>query len=355
MTALPTNLVPADVAAKPARGLLRQRWFFRLPTSLRAPRGLLASLVSVSVHAALVVGALVCVSTPQDQTASSLFRKGDSQGQDASAVTVTMRFDGDGRQRNRMRLKDAMELVAPVPPSQSATTKVAANRQAVREALPAASHERETESPASVDPSQVLASISRPSSRPAAVTTPRQPVGSALSPSSQVAPARPPNPSAGNEHESSMNQGAVSSNANRASRADAAALPGSALAPRWAEVEISTAAPTWTKGGADSGEGTGPRSAATAGVPDGAADIRLPTTGYPPESRRTGEQGTVVLEVQVLADGRAGEIRVIESPGYPRLVDAAIKAVRKAHFRGAIRTGQPTPNLIRVPIHFEIK
>ena len=50
---------------------------------------------------------------------------------------------------------------------------------------------------------------------------------------------------------------------------------------------------------------------------------------YPPASRRAGEAGTVVLAVYVLETGRAGEVKVQKSSGFPRLDEAAVKEVQR--------------------------
>jgi protein TonB len=76
---------------------------------------------------------------------------------------------------------------------------------------------------------------------------------------------------------------------------------------------------------------------------------------YPPHARRLGQEGTVVLEVEVLADGRAGAVRVIESPGHPLLVEAAEDAVRRARFTPATRDGRPVRSLVRIPFTFRLE
>jgi len=50
---------------------------------------------------------------------------------------------------------------------------------------------------------------------------------------------------------------------------------------------------------------------------------------YPPASRRAGEEGTVQLQVLVLASGRAGEVKVARSSGFPKLDEAAINEVKR--------------------------
>ena len=93
---------------------------------------------------------------------------------------------------------------------------------------------------------------------------------------------------------------------------------------------------------------------ARAGVRTGAEVLDLPAPEYPDESRRLGEEGLVLLEVEVLADGRAGRIRVLRASAYPRLDEAAVAAVRKARFRPAMAGGAAVRSLVEVPVRFRL-
>lgn len=74
-------------------------------------------------------------------------------------------------------------------------------------------------------------------------------------------------------------------------------------------------------------QGDQPRS-----VGDSATVVRRVKPSYPALSRRMGEQGRVVLNVLVKADGTAGAVSVKRSSGFPRLDDAASSAVRVWRF-----------------------
>lgn len=64
------------------------------------------------------------------------------------------------------------------------------------------------------------------------------------------------------------------------------------------------------------------------------------TPDYPPTSRRLGEEGRAVVNVYVLADGRVGDVRLLESSGYERLDAAALEHVRRDwRFEPARRDG----------------
>jgi len=94
--------------------------------------------------------------------------------------------------------------------------------------------------------------------------------------------------------------------------------------------------------------------AAGPGARSEVAIVTLPTPEYPPRSRRLGEEGVVLLEVEVLPDGRAGRVRILQAPPYPRLVDAAIEAVRKAEFKPTMARGLPVSAMIEIPIRFRL-
>jgi TonB family protein len=74
---------------------------------------------------------------------------------------------------------------------------------------------------------------------------------------------------------------------------------------------------------------------------------------YPDFARRAKQQGTVVLEVEVLKDGSVRNIEVKRSiPG--GLDEAAIAAVRKVKFQPGRSSGQPVDCLVIIPVEFKI-
>lgn len=81
----------------------------------------------------------------------------------------------------------------------------------------------------------------------------------------------------------------------------------------------------------------------------------VPIPTYPAESRRLGEEGLVVLEVQVRADGTVGEVRVTSDPGYPRLTEAAIDAARRTEFTPATRDGRSVEGTVTIPFRFVLR
>ncbi len=50
---------------------------------------------------------------------------------------------------------------------------------------------------------------------------------------------------------------------------------------------------------------------------------------YPPASRRAGEEGTVTLKAYVGENGRASQVEVVNSSGFPKLDEAAVQEVQR--------------------------
>ena len=66
-------------------------------------------------------------------------------------------------------------------------------------------------------------------------------------------------------------------------------------------------------------------------TPDGkTALIHACVANYPVESRRTGEQGLVLIRLRVAADGTASEFSLVHSSGFERLDHAALDCVSRS-------------------------
>jgi periplasmic protein TonB len=90
--------------------------------------------------------------------------------------------------------------------------------------------------------------------------------------------------------------------------------------------------------------------------PDYKADyLNNPRPPYPMVARRMGYHGKVVLDVEVLAEGKAGDVKLHQSSGYDILDNAALQTVKTWRFTPARRLGQPVTQRFLVPIKFSLE
>jgi protein TonB len=105
-------------------------------------------------------------------------------------------------------------------------------------------------------------------------------------------------------------------------------------------------------GGSGSGDGTSTGSGHGDGRPATLASI---APVYPVGARRRGEEGRVVIEATVMANGRAGACLVAESSGSSELDRAAKNAIRRARFTPATRQRVRVPSRIRLTFIFNLR
>ena len=82
--------------------------------------------------------------------------------------------------------------------------------------------------------------------------------------------------------------------------------------------------------------------------------LRNPAPPYPLQSRSRGEEGTVVVRVEILPSGRCGTVATVRSSGYARLDQAAVQAVRRWVFKPAVRWSHPIELQVEIPITFRL-
>jgi len=85
-----------------------------------------------------------------------------------------------------------------------------------------------------------------------------------------------------------------------------------------------------------------------------AAYLHNPAPVYPRLSKRRGEQGQVLLRVQVTPQGHADRVNIKQSSGSVRLDKAAQQTVRQWRFVPAQKNGQPITAWVIVPIIFKL-
>ena len=82
--------------------------------------------------------------------------------------------------------------------------------------------------------------------------------------------------------------------------------------------------------------------------------LRNPAPVYPLLARQRGEEGTVLLRVEVLPTGRCGQLDVGVSSGSALLDAAAVKAVAQWQFKPALRGGTPVAVQVEIPVTFQL-
>lgn len=76
---------------------------------------------------------------------------------------------------------------------------------------------------------------------------------------------------------------------------------------------------------------------------------------YPASARRARAEGTTLLRLLVLADGRVGEVMIERSAGHPDLDRAAADAVRRWRFEPARRGTEAVPMWLELPVEFRLR
>jgi protein TonB len=123
---------------------------------------------------------------------------------------------------------------------------------------------------------------------------------------------------------------------------DAPAIPVPAQAPQ------SSAQPTAPSSG-------GEASAPTADADYKAAYLQNPKPPYPPLAFRARIEGKVIVIAEVQPDGRAGQVRVLESSGNEMLDQSALSTVKQWRFTPARKDGVIVTQAVRIPITFSLK
>lgn len=79
-----------------------------------------------------------------------------------------------------------------------------------------------------------------------------------------------------------------------------------------------------------------------------------PPPGYPEIARQYGYEGIVLVQAEVLADGRVGRTVISKSSGYAILDQTAVSAVKAWKFEPAKKSGVPYKTWAELPIKFVI-
>jgi protein TonB len=76
---------------------------------------------------------------------------------------------------------------------------------------------------------------------------------------------------------------------------------------------------------------------------------------YPQEAKEKGFEGEVVLRVEVLANGRVGQIEIKRSSSYELLDRSALTAVKQWRFTPARKGDVVIPLWVNIPVKFQLQ
>lgn len=72
---------------------------------------------------------------------------------------------------------------------------------------------------------------------------------------------------------------------------------------------------------------------------------------YPPEARKAGIEGTVIIQITVDHEGRVTNLKLVRGLGYG-LDEAALQSLRKFRFKPAVKGGEPVSTTINYNFNF---
>lgn len=83
--------------------------------------------------------------------------------------------------------------------------------------------------------------------------------------------------------------------------------------------------------------------------------LNNPPTHYPRIAQVRQWEGTVILEIRVLANGSAGNVKIARSSGHEVLDDSAVEQVKTWRFIPAHQGDKTVDDWVRVPVTFKFK
>jgi protein TonB len=117
---------------------------------------------------------------------------------------------------------------------------------------------------------------------------------------------------------------------------------------------VSTAAPSLSSAAATAAAVRVPQPGGGGAVSAKPRYRSNPTPAYPIPSKRRREEGVVLLNVQVSADGTPAAVSLNRSCGHPLLDRAALEAVRRWTFEPARAADLPVSSLVVIPVRFSL-
>jgi TonB family protein len=145
-------------------------------------------------------------------------------------------------------------------------------------------------------------------------------------------------------------EGGAAGAGNLFAKADVGVVDGNGLAGGGGGVGIAGLG-RGAKGDGTGGGGVGGDAVSGMARPLGGYQVK---PRYPESARRAGAQGTTLLKLHILENGKVGEVRIEQSAGHPDLDTAAADAVRKWLFEPARIDKRPLAVWVLLPVKFEL-
>jgi TonB family protein len=92
----------------------------------------------------------------------------------------------------------------------------------------------------------------------------------------------------------------------------------------------------------------------SAGSAQGLKILRAPKPFYPQESRKSKEEGEVIVAVTVSPEGKIELVNIAVSSGFSRLDEAALKAAKKIRLSKEAASPDEDPVILRIPYKFKM-
>jgi protein TonB len=80
-----------------------------------------------------------------------------------------------------------------------------------------------------------------------------------------------------------------------------------------------------------------------------------PQNDYPSKARQNNWEGVAVLLMEVRANGRIGQVKLLRTSGYDLLDQEAIRTVKKWRYQPGLKDGQPVACSVQFPFIFKLK
>ncbi|MES2308053.1 MAG: TonB family protein [Verrucomicrobiota bacterium] len=121
------------------------------------------------------------------------------------------------------------------------------------------------------------------------------------------------------------------------------------------KTEVRKVASTGSSASTAGGNSVGAVGSGGARVADRADYLRNPPPAYPSDAKKRGEEGTVVLMVELSDSGSVESVSVTSSSGHSILDRSALDAVRHWRFQPAKMGGIGIKSSVKVPIRFDLQ